>query len=202
MAENGEHALFEKSLKRTYEEMHRAQYRNDYASAGGFERWVSYAIEQAKRLYPDNDIIRNLQPIGGIGYFGAINEGVQSPHLQYLKLRVADIADAIGLDLPSLEDVQSASQVLNINQIALQHVAQSIDNIVNVLNHANMQEDQKREATALIKDFEQESKKKSPDRRKLWRIVCSVGMIAKDIGYMLFQHGLDKGLFDWSILPT
>lgn len=86
--------------------------------------------------------------------------------------------------------VQSEKEVIIIDK----PTNSSITNILTNIDKLDISPETKIEAQKMIEEFESEAGKNNPDDSKLKRILTQAGLISKDIGMLLLQHALDKGV--------
>jgi len=113
MSEETETSEFlKKSLKRLLEEIHNAQLRNDYNTVDSFKQSLMDAQKLAKKLYPDNIILKNL-PDELIATFGRSEVTPDaSARLAAIKIRALQIGDAIGWNFSEInKGINEKSQV-------------------------------------------------------------------------------------------
>lgn len=92
--------------------------------------------------------------------------------------------------------VEHADNVI-INQ---QFKDNSITNIISTVDQLPLSSKRKREAKSMIMEYENESAKPYPDKGKLRNIINKIGGISKEVGIMLLQNALDKGVIPWPTL--
>lgn len=69
-----------------------------------------------------------------------------------------------------------------------------ITNILTKLERTDLSSEQKSRAEEMIKEVEAELEGKSPDRNKVKKILTQAGLISKDIGILLLEYALNKGM--------
>jgi len=193
--------FLKRSLKRLLEEIHNAQQREDYNAADGFRKPVMESHQLAKTLFPDNKILQNISKEVPVAVPDpSFGNAWASPNLMATKLRVLEIIDAIGWDFSEINKITSSTPIFNITQTqsTLQYNIQAIDNILASLNQLSLNNENRLQLEQLIREFENESKKPKPDQSKLKEIAKKAGSLSKEVGLMLLQFALDKGLLAWA----
>lgn len=197
-----EQEFLKKTLKRLLDEMHQAQQRTDNASAGGFHSTIHKAVLRAKILFPENELVMNLNyepPFGPT----AAGPTLQSMILAYMVITVETLFDAIGWDFAEINRIPPPAPApppsLSVNQYVTQYNLQSTENVVNTVL-SEVTSEKRAEAEALVTSFKDAARK--GDKKAVWEIVKKLGVISEKAGLILFQHAVESGLFDWTKLPS
>ncbi len=124
--ESKEH--FNKSLKRLLQEIRDAELRHDYNSVDGFRQTVVGAQKLARKLYPDNDILKNLsdEPLAVFGR--STGTPYTSSGLIAIRMRVLQIADAIDLDLIELDKI-GINEKFGLDAYSPHEIARRIESV-------------------------------------------------------------------------
>jgi formate/nitrite transporter len=100
-----------RNLRTLLEEVHSAELQKNYDTVYALGQALMYSQKLAKELYPDNDILNNLpdEPLGSA--FNLENRSFALSNLVAIKMRVLEIADALGLDYSEVRQADNKSIV-------------------------------------------------------------------------------------------
>jgi|GEM_PF-3070341 len=183
-----------KTLKRIFDESQEAQNRGDAEVVGvTLVDEFNNLLELYQSQYKQNEVIQNIDPISVDGW------GVERVHpkfVQKIKQNCLKIADILELDTSDFREPSTSESFTTIHFEANQQVEQSVsvENIIEMINHQMMPDDDKEDLKAVVNEFTEEIEKKNPDKSKLEQLLNTAREYQPQIALQLGAVGLDHGV--------
>ena len=209
-----------------YRESAEAAREEQETAIGPLVRHFNKTLNRLKREYPNNETITSIKEINATKvtqkFIGSAYGGIEAelppsilPRLEAaheIKLNCSIMANALGYDLPDLENGRIGDNVamftVETNQIAQQSMNQSVtvDTVMEMVNNIDCSPNDREELKSVVETFVEELSKEEPDPSKLEQLLergksistnvaaGMLGVAAQEGGAELFKVLAESGV--------
>ena len=154
-------------------------------------------LEKLQENHPDNQFVQEMEEV----YDAQIGQQAHGhEYNEEVRLKSAQLADAIGYDLPEATQADSELSLVtveshhNTEQTVNQSQSLSFDQTIQMVDILPRDSETKEELRAIVDDFQDELDKKDPDESRLRQFLTQAESKSTEIAANLAMLALKKGL--------